>query len=80
MLDGDSLVFVEVKYRKNNWHGESIEQVTRRKREKLMKSALLYLAGSRRYGDYPCRFDIVGIAPSGTAESVEWIKNALETA
>ena len=79
MLDRDTLVFVEVKYRKNANYGRSVEQVGPRKQRKLRNSALAYIAAHPRYARSALRFDIVGISPSDGELTIEWISNALET-
>lgn len=70
--DGRTLVFVEVKYRKNNRNGDPAESVNFIKQQRIRETARYYLY-SHRYGeDTPCRFDVVSIL--GT--EVHWIKNA----
>lgn len=79
MLDADMLVFIEVKYRRRSDYGDSVEQVTSRKRQKLRNSARLYLSSHPRYTNAPCRFDVVAISPGAGAAEVNWISNAIET-
>ena len=63
--DDEFLVFAEVKLRKSSRYGTPAEFVTRRKREKLRKTALYYLQ-SHPAQKQP-RFDVVEIyAPRGT--------------
>lgn len=70
--DGRMLVFVEVKYRKDNKKGDPAEAVSYIKQQHIRDTARYYLY-SHRYGeDTPCRFDVVAIL--GT--EVRWIKNA----
>lgn len=73
MRDGDTLVFVEVRYRRNDSYGSSVETVHSRKQHRLMRCARHYLM--RRHARHmpPCRFDIVGLSPGG---AVQWIRNA----
>ena len=78
MLDDDMLVFVEVKYRSCSDYGSSIEQVTYRKQQKLINSALLYLSSHPRHTNAPCRFDVVAISPGQDAPEVNWISNAMD--
>lgn len=55
------LVFVEVKscHPKNGIFPE--EEVDRRKRERIVKTARYYLAKKKLSEDVPCRFDVVAI-------------------
>ncbi|MCK9526672.1 MAG: YraN family protein [Limnochordia bacterium] len=77
MLDGEVLVFVEVKYRSSEHYGTSVEQVTARKIQKIKLVAKAYL---QRYPhDVPyARFDVVGISPCGAGYRFNWVKGAFE--
>jgi len=74
MRDGQTLVFVEVRYRRSSRFGGAVASVDARKQRKLIATALGYL--QQHPHDGPCRFDVVGI--SGSANGVEWLKNAFE--
>lgn len=76
MLDEETLVFIEVRYRKQNRFGSAIESVDRRKRERLIKTAQCYLQQRRNYADYPCRFDVIGLGPD--QGKIDWIQNAFD--
>jgi putative endonuclease len=71
MRDGDSLVFIEVRYRSRDDFGGALSSVDRRKQERLILAARHYLAGSGWSG--PCRFDVVAI---GGRSGAEWIRDA----
>jgi len=75
MRDNDYLVFVEVRYRKNQNYGGAIESVDRFKQAKLRRSAESYLLKSKNH-DYPCRFDILCITGNLNKPELDWIKNA----
>lgn len=76
MRDGETLVFVEVRYRKNREFGGPVESVGRSKRHKLITTAKVYLQKHGYSVKRPVRFDVVGIV--GSDDSVEWLKNAIE--
>ncbi len=58
---GRTLVFLEVKYRKNETGGHPLEAVDKRKQRRICKTAVYYCLRFG-YGEYtPCRFDIIGI-------------------
>lgn len=76
MRDGDYLVFVEVRSRKNSRYGSPAETVTRYKQKRLIRAANFYLQRQKR--DWPCRFDVVAVIPSQSAPQVDWIKNAFQ--
>lgn len=72
MQDADSLVFVEVRYRKNDHFGGAAASVDTRKQRKLIKTAQYYLAWHPKYAKIACRFDVVCIQ----GDNIEWLKNA----
>lgn len=71
MQDSDTLVFVEVRYRKNNTFGSAAESVNQTKQRKLIFSANHYLSKHPNDGDL--RFDVVALSPNQTPQ---WINNA----
>lgn len=75
MQDNDYLVFVEVRYRKNQNFGGALESVDQRKQNKLRLTAQYYLQKNKRT-DYPCRFDILCVAGNLMSPQIEWIENA----
>ena len=77
--DGDYLVFVEVKTRRDLHFGGAEEAVDEKKRQQIRKVALGYLY--RRHCPPPfCRFDVVAVCPdSGTNRyTVRHFANAFE--
>lgn len=79
MLDGDTVVFVEVRYRKYEQFGGAIESIDQRKRSHLALAAQRYLLEHPRWQSQPCRFDVVILKPSHPTPCVEWLKNAFDT-
>ena len=57
------LVFVEVKYRKNNQYGEPVEFISEQKMDNLSIAAGRYIEEKMYEGTI--RFDVVGIRPAG---------------
>ena len=81
MQDNDSLVFVEVRYRRSNNFGSGAESITNRKQSKLIKTASLYLQQNAKLNKYPARFDVVSISGFIETKNINnidfnWIKNA----
>ncbi|MBZ9663335.1 YraN family protein [Pseudomonas sp. LMG 31766] len=77
MLDGDTVVFVEVRARRHSAWGGALESIDARKRGKLVIAAELFLQQHSRWARYPCRFDVVAISTDG-ATRLDWIKNAFD--
>jgi putative endonuclease len=72
MLDGETLVFVEVKLRGTGREGEGLMAVTSKKQRRIVKTALYYLAEHDHDG--PVRFDVVEV----TAEGVLHVPDAFQ--
>ncbi|MDY7566424.1 YraN family protein [Pseudomonas sp. RTC3] len=80
MLDGDTVVFVEVRYRRHAGWGGALESVDTRKRAKLILAAQFFLQKESRWADSPCRFDVVAInGDPGSAPPLDWVKNAFDS-
>jgi len=80
MLDADTVVFVEVRYRRHSAWGGAAESVDARKREKLSRAAQHFLQQESRWAKYPCRFDVIAItADSQAPAQLDWIQNAFDT-
>ena len=72
MLDGDILVFIEVRYRNNANHGSPLESVTASKQKKLVIAAKHYLSENKLSGNTQTRFDVLGICSS----EYQWVQSA----
>ena len=80
MLDADTVVFVEVRYRRYSAWGGAAASVDARKREKLSRATQLFLQQESRWAKYPCRFDVIAINADGQAPAqLDWIQNAVDT-
>lgn len=75
--DGKTLVFAEVKTRRDSAFGEPFEAVDYRKREKIKKVALYYLKNICKK-EAPSRFDVLSIELDGDKGKVEHIIDAFE--
>ncbi len=80
MLDKKVLVFIEVRFRKNNNFGGGLESITSSKQQKLRKTAELYLQQNSQYEN--ARFDVVSMSknnqtkPGKQKYTFDWINNA----
>jgi putative endonuclease len=74
MEDGDTVVFVEVKYRENRQHGSGADAVTVQKQGRISRTAAWYLARHPHRSEQNCRFDVVSIDPGN--RGIQWIRNA----
>ncbi len=79
MLDADTVVFVEVRYRLHAGYGGALASIDARKQRKLTLAASLFLQSEPRWADRPCRFDVVALQGSGHAgQPLQWLKNAFD--
>lgn len=80
MKEHDVLVFIEVKYRKNNLFGGAISAVSIKKQQKIIKTAAIYLQqqGLNEYNT-AYRFDVIAIEGNTDTiakSQINWLKNA----
>ena len=76
MRDQNSLVFIEVRYRKNNLFGSAAESITTKKQDKLQKTALHYIQQHKSRQN--TRFDVVAITGQHPEQILEWIQNVFQ--
>lgn len=76
MRDGASLVFVEVRYRRDARFGGGAVSVDARKQRKLIAAAQSFLLAHRAFADVPCRFDVVEAEGDPAAPVLNWIRDA----
>ena len=79
MLDADTVVFVEVRYRLHAGFGGALGSIDGRKQKRLVLAATSFLQKEPRWADHPCRFDVVALQGSQHAgRPLQWLKNAFE--
>jgi putative endonuclease len=76
MQHGDSIVFVEVRYRRSRAFGSAAESVDLRKQQRLLRAAEHYLATHGAQARYPCRFDVVALHGPPDDLELDWIEGA----
>lgn len=78
MREGDSFVFVEVRYRSSMAFGGAAASVDRRKQLRICRSAQYYLRGVNSGDQPPCRFDVVAISGNLERASIDWLAGAFQ--
>jgi putative endonuclease len=73
MRDGDSLVFVEVRYRRHDRYGSGAESVDLHKQGRIIRCAHHYLQRHPAEQRRPARFDVVSL---DARRGLQWIRNA----
>lgn len=70
------LVFVEVRYRKNNFFGSAVDSVDSSKQTKIIHTANHYLQQNSEFDNFICRFDVIGVESDLKYPKIYWIKDA----
>ena len=74
-MDGETLVFVEVKTRRSRAAGAPEEAVDERKQKRIRRAAEVF-AARYRADEMEMRFDIVAVDASGKRLEIELLRNA----
>lgn len=77
MQDNDSLVFVEVRYRKQTRYGHAAETVSRTKQIRIIRCASYYMSVHNGWNK-PARFDVVAIEGKTDDPVIEWLPDAFQ--
>ncbi|NQY62155.1 MAG: YraN family protein [Alteromonadaceae bacterium] len=77
MLDGNTWVFIEVKYRKNTTYGGAIAAISNTKIQKIRRCTEFFLQkhGLNEYNTQ-CRFDVITLEGNINHPQITWLKNA----
>jgi putative endonuclease len=76
MIDGTTVVFIEVRLRQHAGFGGAAASIDARKQKRIISTAQQYLAGLVHMP--PCRFDAV-LLDDAQGERMQWLKNAFDT-
>lgn len=72
----ETMVFIEVRYRKHDRWSSAVESVDFRKQQRIIKAAKLYLSRKKWLNRYHIRFDILAIQGNPDQPQINWIQNA----
>lgn len=78
-LDGDTVVFLEVKTRGGGSLGAPTDGLSRTKAGRLARAAMRYLSQTDGW-DRPCRFDLAAVTPGPDGLRVELAHDVLDVA
>lgn len=74
--DGETLVFVEVRYRRDARFGGGAASVDAGKRRRLVRAAQGFLVAHPAYARAACRFDVVDASGDPAAPAFTWLRDA----
>lgn len=77
-LQQTCVVFVEVRLRSHRGYAGAAASVDRRKQQRIIRTAQLYLRANPMRAQSPCRFDVIAFEPrqSDSELSANWIRSA----
>ena len=74
--DGGTLVFIEVRYRRDTSFGGGAASIDAGKRHRLVRAAQAFLAAHRNYANAACRFDVIDASGDPEAPTISWLRDA----
>jgi putative endonuclease len=78
MREHETLIFVEVRYRKSSRFGSGAESITFNKRQRIMNTARQFLR-ERHLSNTKCRFDVISASgPANEHMKLDWIESAFD--
>ncbi len=73
-----TLVFVEVRLRRNSRFGSAADSITYGKRERITRAARWWLCGpGNQHAARPCRFDVITLSQLAD-DAIDWIPAAFD--
>jgi putative endonuclease len=76
MREGQTVVFVEVRMRRDDRFGGALVSIDAAKRRKVARAAQAWLAAHPRLAQSPCRFDVVAVGAEAEGSPCEWLRAA----
>ena len=78
MMDRQTLVFAEVRYRSDSAHGSGAESVTFTKQKRITRAAQQFLQDHQHHAALACRFDVISVGNEQGRVLLNWIRNAFD--
>ena len=76
MQDGESTVFIEVRYGQCSAFGSPAASVDMHKQLRIQHAASIFLVRNPRLAQAPCRFDVLAISGRRPWPRFEWLQDA----
>ncbi|HEV2613089.1 MAG TPA: YraN family protein [Gammaproteobacteria bacterium] len=76
MRNFSTLIFIEVRYRKNNFFGGALESITWHKQQRLIRAATIFSMKSSLAKSLQSRFDVVTLTGNLQHPEIIWIEDA----
>ena len=76
LIDGETLVFAEVRWRSGPGFGGARDSVGATKQRRLIAAAQCFLQAHPRLSQLACRFDVLALSGPPDKVAIEWIQDA----
>jgi len=74
MKDSETLVIVEVRFRKSNKYGGALESISKKKQSRIITTTQYFISSNKINSQV--RFDVITMSSD---TDINWIKNAFQT-
>ena len=78
MRDQQTIVFVEVRFRKSQGLVDGAESISATKQLRLIRSASYYLQKKKFSVAVPARIDVIAVTLNNMQHQFDWIRNAIQ--
>lgn len=79
MRQQQTIVFIEVRFRKANSLVDGAESINHSKQNRLVRSASYYLQQNKITDAIPARIDVIAVTQNNNTHQFDWIQNAIES-
>ncbi len=77
-LDKEILIFIEVRYRRDEQLLKAIETIDQNKCKKIIRTSEAFLNKHKKYQSHYCRFDVLTITNELNDPAIMWIKDSFQ--
>ena len=78
MFQGADLVFIEVRYRRDQRFGGALQSIGPRKITRIKRTAESWLLANPECDFDGCRFDVVAVTGIGPSLEYQWVRDAFQ--
>jgi putative endonuclease len=78
MLDQNTVVFVEVRYRQSQQFGGALASIDKKKCRRIANAAQAWLGDNTHYLQHACRFDVAAVSGNAPHLAIDWHADAFQ--
>ncbi len=79
MMDADTLVIAEIRYRRNTQFADPLETVTPAKQRRIIRATQHMLKHRPELRAHPLRFDVLALSGPIQQAKLRWVKRAFDS-